>query len=187
MQPLRACLLAAVAGTALSAAAADLWIDVPFVPQTRDGCGAASIAMVQQYWQKQQGRPATADAAQIMRVLDPAARNGIPAAAMLRYFQQNGYRAVAFSAAWPDLERELQQGRPLIAALEAGGGRELHYVVVAGIDDSRSLVLVNDPAQRKLLKEDRSQFERAWKASGHWILLAVPDTARAVAPTAPAR
>ena len=39
--------------------AADLpgvWLDVPFVKQEKDGCGAASIAMVMQYWQAQQGQ-----------------------------------------------------------------------------------------------------------------------------------
>ena len=67
-------------------------------------------------------------------------------------------------------------GRPLIAALKPGSGSSLHYVVVAGLDQPQQLVLVNDPAQRKLLKEDQSQFEREWKAAGHWTLLAVPET-----------
>jgi hypothetical protein len=48
-----------------------VWLDVPFVKQEKDGCGAASIAMVMQYWQAQQGQPvnATSDAAQIQRTL----------------------------------------------------------------------------------------------------------------------
>ena len=40
---------------------AGVWLDVPFVKQEKDGCGAASIAMVMQYWQAQQGQPANAD------------------------------------------------------------------------------------------------------------------------------
>ena len=55
--------------------------------------------------------------------------------------------------------------------------RALHYVVVAGVDDSSQVVLLNDPAQRKLLKEDRAQFEHEWKATGFWTLLAVPAVA----------
>ena len=27
-----------------------VWLDVPFVSQQKDGCGAASVAMVMQYW-----------------------------------------------------------------------------------------------------------------------------------------
>ena len=41
----------------------------------------------------------------------------------------------------------------------------LHYVVVAGLDEKRELVLLNDPAQRKLLKEDRSEFEQEWQVA----------------------
>jgi len=63
----------------------------------------------------------------------------------------------------------------LIVALKPGSMAPLHYVVVAGIDQERQLVLVNDPAQRKLLKEDRSRFEREWKGAGRWTLLALPD------------
>jgi len=39
------------------------------------------------------------------------------------------------------------------------------YVVVAGLDEKRELVLLNDPAQRKLLKEDRSEFEQEWQVA----------------------
>ena len=34
---------------------AALWIDVPFVAQPREGCGAASLSMVMQYWAAKQG------------------------------------------------------------------------------------------------------------------------------------
>lgn len=161
-----------------AAGPADLWIDVPFVQQQKDGCGAASIAMVMQYWQRQQGSPprADADSTQILRALHSDAAHGIYASDMVRYFQQNGYRAFVFSGAWADLDRELGKGRPLIVALHAGSGPELHYVVVAGLDQPHRLVLVNDPAQRKLLKEDQSRFEHEWKASGDWTLLVVPKT-----------
>jgi len=45
---------------------------------------------------------------------------------------------------------------------------------VTGLDQERQLVLLNDPAQRKLLKQDQSRFEQEWKAAGRWTLLAVP-------------
>ncbi len=176
--------IAAVAIVALSMSAAafaselaNLWLDVPFVPQQKEGCGAASIAMVMQYWEQHQGQPLhpEAEPAPILRALYSGPAHGIYASAMVRYFQQNGYRALAFAGQPADLERELQQGRPLIAALKPGPGPSLHYVVVVGLDEPQKLVLVNDPAQRKLLKEDQSQFEREWKAAGHWILLAVPE------------
>ena len=94
---------------------------------------------------------------------------------MQRYFEQNGYSAFTFAGEWSDLEQHLERGRPLIVALKPGSTGPLHYVVVAGIDQERQLILVNDPAQRKLLKEDRSRFEREWKGTGRWTLLALPD------------
>jgi len=160
---------------------ANLWLDVPFVRQTKDGCGAASIAMVMQYWEHQQGRPASpkADSTHILQILYSSSAHGIYASAMERYFQQNGYRAFAFAGTWADFQRELAKGRPLIVALQPRSSRSLHYVVVAGLDQpdrKNQLVLVNDSAQRKLLKEDKSTFEKEWKATGYWTLLAVPET-----------
>ncbi|SPE20164.1 Peptidase, C39 family [Candidatus Sulfotelmatomonas gaucii] len=163
---------------ALAAGSANLWLDVPFVPQQKDGCGAAGVAMVMQYWEQHQGRSVQPEAnpARILRALYAPTAHGIYASAMVRYFQQNGYRAFAFAGQTADLERELAQGRPLLVALRPGSGASLHYVVVAGLDQPQQLVLINDPAQRKLLKKDISQFEREWNAAGRWTLLAVPET-----------
>jgi len=59
-------------------------------------------------------------------------------------------------------------------ALKPGSSAPLHYVVVTGLDWEHGLVLMNDPAMRKLLKEDRARFEREWNAAGSWTLLALP-------------
>lgn len=160
-----------------AAESTSVWLDVPFVKQDKDGCGAASIAMVMQYWQQQLGQPSgpSSDAIRILHALYSGGAHGIYASAMMRYLQQNGYRTFAFAGEWADLERHLQKGRPLIAALQPGSSDSLHYVVVAGVDQQHQLVLLNDPAQRKLLKEDRSTFEQEWKATGYWTLLAVPQ------------
>ena len=39
---------AASAGAALAADSPAIWIDVPYIAQTKDGCGSASISMVMQ-------------------------------------------------------------------------------------------------------------------------------------------
>src|SRR5919204_3586987 len=79
-----------------------VWIDVPFVKQERDGCGAASIAMVMQYWLKQQGSAitASADAARIQRALYSSKGRGIYASDLERYLQQHGFRTFAFAGTW---------------------------------------------------------------------------------------
>ena len=169
-------LLPWICSALLATEPAGVWLDVPFVKQARNGCGAASVAMVMQYWQQQHGAPADpkAEAARIQHALYSEAAHGIYASDMERYFQQNGYVTFTFSGEWADLKHHLEKGRPLIAALKPGSVLPLHYVVVAGLDPERQLVLLNDPAERKLLKQDQSRFEQEWKAAGRWTLLAVP-------------
>lgn len=160
-------------GAALAAPPRALWLDVPFVAQQKNGCGPASIAMVMEYWQKQQPELRHDGASEVLRTVAPQS-DGVRAAKMARVFEQYGYRAFAYAGDWSDIEHQLGDGRPLIAALRPEGGDALHYVVVVGVDDAQQVILVNDPAQRKLLKEDRAQFEHKWKATGNWTLLAVP-------------
>lgn len=171
-------LLVAIAAGANAAQA--LWIDVPFVRQPADGCGAASIAMVMQYWAAQEHEAAgpAADVAAIQRQLYSRRLHGITPAAMEQYLKDHGFLTFALSGRWSDLEEQLAKGRPLIVALRPRGQRELHYVVIDGIDPGRALVTMNDPAQRKLLTQERAGFEQDWSATQDWMLLAVPQPQR---------
>ncbi len=136
--------------------------------------------MVMRYWRRSKdGRvPAAEDADQIDRTLYSPQAKGIYAGDMERYLRQNGFRVFAFSGQWQDLKHHLLKGRPLIVSLGDGRMEPLHYVVVVGLDWRQQLVLINDPAQRKLLKVDRRRFEKRWKATDDWTLLAVPRPAR---------
>jgi ABC-type bacteriocin/lantibiotic exporter with double-glycine peptidase domain len=161
------------------AATPGVWLDVPFIKQEKEGCGAASIAMVMQYWQKQQGKQldASSDANQIQRVLYSSQEHGIRAADLEHYFQQHGFDTHAFAGEWSDLKQHLEKGRPLIVALKPSAlESSLHYVVVVGVDPEQNVVLLNDAAQRKLLKQERAGFEKQWRAVGRWTLLALPKT-----------
>lgn len=178
------CLLSAAAmvvGAAGATAAPGVMLDVPFVAQPKNGCGAASIAMVMQYWQ----RGARADAASvdrsnvdtIQRALYSKQARGIFASAMERYLDRAGYRTFAIRGRWNDLRENLEKGRPLIVGLAPQGLHDpLHYVVVAGMDWQNNWIFVNDPAQRKLLKMGRTEFEKQWAATDDWTLLAVPKS-----------
>jgi ABC-type bacteriocin/lantibiotic exporter with double-glycine peptidase domain len=170
--------LPAVCGTLLAADLPGVWLDVPFVRQEKDGCGAASIAMVMQYWQYQLGAAVSQDSdpIQIRHVLYSAKIHGIYASDMERYFREKGFRTFTIRGEWKDLKQHLDKGRPLIVALKPAAGAPLHYVVVTGLDQEQGIVMVNDPAQRKLLKQDRSAFEQEWSAAEKWTLLAMPQT-----------
>lgn len=154
--------LALAAGTLLASEGA--WIDVPFFRQERNGCGAAAIAMVLDYW-----APGSADPAAILREL-PRTPGGIRAGDMVRCLRARGYRTYVFRGEWRDLAAHVTRGRPLVVCLSEDAGA-LHYVVVAGIEGD--LALVNDPARRKLAKLDRASFEARWK--DRWTLLALPQ------------
>ena len=153
-----------------------IWIDVPYVHQPREGCGAASLAMVMAYWAAKQGRAAGSDGdvAEIQRELYSPRDHGISAESMRDYLRRHSFQAFALEGGWNDLEEQLHKGRPLIVALRPSGQKELHYVVVDGIDSERLTVTVNDPAERKLLTRERAAFEKEWSSTHNWMLLALP-------------
>lgn len=175
--------LLCAAGLALAGEPTGVWLDVPFVKQEKNGCGAASIAMVMQFWQRQQQQSTPdADAVAIQRSLYSSEAHGTYNADLERYLKQRGFRTFAFEGNRADLQQHLEKGRPLIVALKpAGQGHDvpLHYVVVAGIDPQQNVVLLNDPAERKLLKQELPLFEKEWNGAGHWTLLAVPQSEEA--------
>ena len=171
-------ILLGVCGMLLAADLPGVWLDVPFVKQEKDGCGAASIAMVMQYWQQQRGQAATG-----------FRRDTDPAPALLRqssWHLRLRHGTLLQGKRIPYIYNSRRVGRPAAAPGQrtsvdcgvkpVGGGISLHYVVVTGLDQEQGVVMVNDPAQRKLLKQDRSVFEQEWSAAERWTLLAVPQT-----------
>ncbi len=174
------CLLVAALASPLSAfatppAAAGLRLDVPFIPQVKEGCGSAAIAMVLEWWKQHAASPgntATVDVMAIHRAVYSRKAKGTPAAEMERYFQREGFRAYAFRGEWADLAEHLGKGRPLIVALRPQGQRQLHYVVLSGVSETQ--VLLHDPARIPFRALDRAEFEAQWAASQRWTLLALP-------------
>jgi predicted double-glycine peptidase len=171
----RRALLMAFAPLLRAAAAESQWLDVPFVQQTRDGCGSAAIAMVVQYWARRYRSldGAAADTERINRFLPATPAKGIQGAALKKYLEDRGFNVYVFTGELNDLEHHLEKGRPLVVCLGLKGSRApLHYAVVAGMD--RGSVRLNDPARGKLIREDRETFLAAWKVTENWVLLAVP-------------
>jgi predicted double-glycine peptidase len=170
-------------GCALQAApqeSAGVWLDVPFVKQSEDGCGSAAISMVLQYWSAQgvSVDAQRADAAAIQKQLYSPKARGIFASDMENYLNGSGFQVFLLDGSWTDLEKHLKQGRPLIVSLQPGNAKApLHYVVVTGIDWQHDAVFVHDPARGKLLRIERADFEKQWRSNRNWLLLAVPQKA----------
>lgn len=165
-------------GSVAAAGSPEFWLDVPFVKQAPEGCGAASIAMIMQYWSALDGKPSggNADAAYILRALHSRTGHGIYSSAMSQYLQEQGFRTFSFTGDWDFLQQNLQKGRPLIVALKPSAlDRALHYVVIAGMDSQSAMIMVNDPAERKLRKLDRTTFEKQWGGAQRWTLLVLPQ------------
>ena len=142
--------------------------------QPEKGCGAASIAMVLRYWKQNNQTPI--NPLQIQKVLYSKEADGIYATDMEKYFLEQGFKTFVFRGEVSDLEHHLFKGRPLIVCL-GQQKQPLHYVVVAGLDVTEGVVLVNDPAERKLMKIPQDQFEQQWEVKNRWTLLAVPQHA----------
>jgi predicted double-glycine peptidase len=159
---------------------AGIWLDVPYVKQSEDGCGSAAISMLLEYWiahgagiDRQR-----ADAGAIQKQLYSPKARGIFSSDMQTYFRNSGFRVFPLEGNWTDLLEQLQQGRPLIVSLQAAGAKgPFHYVVVAGIDWQGGAVFIHDPARGKLLRVPREDFERQWRPNHNWMLLALPEKA----------
>lgn len=152
-----------------------LWLDVPYIHQEKDGCGSASLAMVLRYWQTKNVAISgdRADPLRIQRELYREKPHGIYARDMERYLRGSGFEVFAFRGEWSDLCANLRKGRPLIVGLEPRHA-PAHYVVVVGIGPEDTAVLVNDPERGKLVGIERAEFEKAWRGTSEWTLLAVP-------------
>jgi ABC-type bacteriocin/lantibiotic exporter with double-glycine peptidase domain len=163
---------------------AGVWLDVPFIRQTEEGCGSASIAMLLQYWSAHGVAIAAGrdDSAAIQKQLYSRKAHGIFASDLERYVKESGFRTFALRGEWSDVREHMVAGRPLILGLQSGSASApLHYVVVTGMDWQREAVFVNDPARGKLLRIERAEFEKEWQAAKNWMLLAVPAPASAPA------
>lgn len=119
-----------------------------------------------------------AEADVIQKQLYSRKARGIFASDMQSYFQGSGFNVFVLDGSWADLQEHLKQGRPLIVSLQPGNAKSpLHYVVVTGIDWQHDAVFVHDPARGKLLRIERAEFEKQWRANRNWMLLAVPQKA----------
>src|SRR5437899_12772694 len=90
---------------------AGVWLDVPFVKQSEDGCGSAAISMVLQYWNAHGARvePLRADARAIQKQLYSRKARGIYASDMESYLKDSGFRVFRLEGEWNDLQEQLKQ------------------------------------------------------------------------------
>jgi ABC-type bacteriocin/lantibiotic exporter with double-glycine peptidase domain len=143
-------------------------IDVPFVRQAENTCGAASLAMVLRYWKED----VTHDA--IAARLSGHEQRGIPGSSLQAFARERGLMAIAYEGDTALLRDYVAKGRPLIVAWKQGA-RRFHDVVVVGHDDARGEFIVHDPAKGPSRRVKQKAFEKRWAGTGHWTLLVMPE------------
>jgi ABC-type bacteriocin/lantibiotic exporter with double-glycine peptidase domain len=152
---------------ALAGLLAAVQLSVPFVPQERDTCGAASLAMVLRYW----GVSTTHD--EIARAVLERGHQGIAGSRLEAFARARGLFALAYEGDLDQLRESLAKGRPVIVALATGRGLH-HDVVVTGFDDAAREVVLHDPSEGRDRRLAVTAFEKRWRQAKHWALLVLP-------------
>lgn len=144
------------------------FIDVPFIKQEKNLCGAASLAMVLRYWGKNISQYSIAD-----EIYDKKKR-GIESEALKSFAEEKGFLAFIYKAELENIKENIKKGRPLIVAVSSEAPSGFHYLVLVGFDEDRSLVVVNDPYSYKMREMKSAEFIDRWRESENWTLLVLP-------------
>jgi len=149
-------------------------LDVPFITQEKNGCGAASVAMVVHYWGNLPAKypVVAASPERVYQQLYDAERKGILLSDMKRYVEELGFNAFTLNGKWTDLERHLAKGRPIIVGLKRNRAKGMHFAVVVGVDATH--VWLNDPTRKKANRVKQAEFRSHWELADSWMLLATP-------------
>ncbi|HET8550194.1 MAG TPA: papain-like cysteine protease family protein [Bryobacteraceae bacterium] len=168
-----ACVVLVVAGCAsVARAGTGPALAVPFFGQQKNGCGAASVAMVVHFWQHDAPGLQAETPERVYQRLYRGDDRGILLSDMRNYLEEAGLRAFTLRGNWADVERNVARGRPLIVGLKRRREGGMHFAVVVGVEGNQ--VWLNDPTRRKATRMRQEKFARQWELAGRWLLLAAP-------------
>jgi predicted double-glycine peptidase len=151
-------------------------LDVPYIAQSEALCGGAAAAMVLRYWGER-----GLNAESFSHLVDRSAA-GIPTTALVGDLKSRGWNALELRGSDALLERQTDQGRPVMVLLEDRPGT-FHYVVVVAM--TPSTVLFHDPARAPYRALARDEFDRRWAVSDRWMGVITPASRREVPAAAP--
>lgn len=149
-------------------------IDVPYVSQGVLLCGGAAAAMLVRH------TGARGIYAEDFASLVDEAAGGIRTTDLAAALRARGYRVRTASGEAADVRDRLTRGQPVMTLIEDRPGR-FHYVVLVGWH--KGAVVYHDPARAPFIAKPEQEFERAWEASGRWMLVleGAPGSESAVA------
>jgi len=142
---------------------------VPFFPQDEYQCGPAALAMVL----GAAGRSVEPETLRPQLYLP--GRHGSLQVEMLAATRRNGLVAVELRPSLSDLLAELASGNPVIVLqnLAFDWNPVWHYAVAIGYDLDAQRIVLRSGSERRL-EMRLGAFERSWRGSDHWAMLALP-------------
>jgi len=143
-------------------------LDVPFVAQTTDQCGPASLSMLL----TSSGVNAPVDALR-ERVYLPA-REGSLQVELLSATREAGRVALVVQPTPDDLLAHLDEGRAVLVLqdLRVAWRSRWHYAVVVGyLPEEQAFVLRSGPKERLLVQ--RQAFLKSWQRGHNWGMVAL--------------
>jgi len=135
-------------------------LDVPFLEQPVDRCGAASAAMVAQYY----GR--ALDQAELDRFALIPALAGTTPELLVEGVERQGWQAEVVRGDTSSLAAYLSSGAPVIVMLgPAGADPRGHFVVATGWDPNRQALRVHSGQSKNRWIKYAGWYPR-WEAAG---------------------
>jgi ABC-type bacteriocin/lantibiotic exporter with double-glycine peptidase domain len=133
-------------------------------------CGLAVLGMVTSYYQQ------SIPGSEIDGLHEEAdTTDGISGASLKAVLEEAGYFVSVFPGTLDHqvsgLYRHLDLKRPLIVMT---GSSTRHYLVAVGYDETKSLIVLLDPAVGAVAVSS-TEFMREWKQANYFTLLAMPD------------
>lgn len=141
---------------------------VPFYPQTKYHCGPAAVATIIGH----QGSNVNYNQI-VNRVYSPG-RKGSLQSDVISALRRYNYLSYVMNPQFEDVLREIAAGRPVLVLQNLGVKwiSKWHYAVIIGYDlKQQNVILRSGKIKRRIT--GFKLFERTWKRSGYWALLAL--------------
>jgi hypothetical protein len=144
---------------------------LPFISQTANNCGPASVAEVLAFWGINRGQ------AEVQSVLRGDGNPyGMTPAGVPSYVSSLGLDALLGTAGTAGLMKELlRAGFPVIVNQTVSNANlELHYRPIEGFDDERGVFIASDPLIGPQYAISYAEFEQDWVYTGHRFMVVYP-------------
>lgn len=140
---------------------------VPFIKQSKNHCGPASLAMLLEYNNRKVDLGVLSS-----QMMTPAAQ-GTYAIDLITAVRRQGMIAIRVNDL-KSLLTEISAGNPVLVFQNMGFGfmPKWHYAVVVGHDLDGPDVILHS-GKKKFLKTDMRFFERTWKMADYWGIVVI--------------